>query len=150
MVICISGIIWWATGYAFAYGNAAENGFIGTKYFFGTGLLEEEQYGSWFFQFAFAATCATIVSGSLAERVNINTYVVFSFFMTGLIYPIIAAWTWGGGFLTKVGFEDFAGSGIVHLTGGVAGFCGTAICGPRLGMFVSARGKKDDIDEENR
>lgn len=55
--------------------------------------------------------------------------------MTGFIYPTVVAWTWGGGFLTGLGFSDFAGSGVVHLTGGISGLCGAAICGPRFGKY---------------
>ena len=133
MDACIGGVIWWACVYAFAYGDLAGD-FIGTTGFlcnnFGKG-----QYANWFFQWAFAATAATIVSGSLAERVNILTYVAFSGLMTGFIYPTVVAWTWNGGFLTKMGFLDLAGSGVVHLTGGAAGFVGAAILGPRLGLW---------------
>ena len=124
----------WATGYAFAYGDV-DGGFIGKKYFFGMGM--EGLYGSWFFQYAFACTAATIVSGSLAERVNINNYLIFSLLMTGFIYPVVVARTWGGGWLSEIGFCDFAGSGVVHLTGGIAGVAGAAICGPRMGKFDS-------------
>lgn len=148
MDACIGGLVWWGIGYAFAYGAPEENGFIGTKYFFGAGLADDNMYAAWFFQWAFAATAATIVSGSLAERVNINCYLVFSFLMTGFIYPVVVAWTWGQGYLTKLGFTDFAGSGIVHLTGGVAGFVGAAVCGARLGRFKPVRGEdQPDYDK---
>lgn len=132
----VGGLVWWAWGYGLAYGDV-DGGFIGKKYFFGYNM--EGQYGAWFFQYAFACTAATIVSGSLAERVNINNYLLFSFFMTGFIYPVIVAWTWGGGWLYEMGYLDFAGSGIVHLTGGISGLAGAAICGPRLGRFESIR-----------
>lgn len=75
------------------------------------------------------------MSGSLAERVNIYSYLLFSFFMTGFIYPTIVAWTWGSGWLYEMGYSDFAGSGIVHLTGGIAGLVGAIICGPRIGKY---------------
>lgn len=134
MDACIGGLVWWACGYAFAYGDV-DGGFIGSKYFLGMGLEDGPGYVDWFFQFAFAATAATIVSGSLAERVNIYSYLVFSFFMTGFIYPVVVAWTWGSGWLYEMGYSDFAGSGIVHLTGGIAGLVGAIICGPRIGKF---------------
>lgn len=134
MDACIGGLVWWACGYGFSYGDV-DGGFIGSKYFFGMGLEEGPGYVDWFFQFAFAATAATIVSGSLAERVNIYSYLLFSFFMTGFIYPTIVAWTWGSGWLYEMGYSDFAGSGIVHLTGGIAGLVGAIICGPRIGKY---------------
>ena len=147
MDFCIGGIVWWAWGYAFSH--EAEGGFIGTKNFFGIGMAG--LYGKWFLSYVFASTSATIVSGSLAERGKINSYLVFSFIMTGFIFPIVAAWVWGGGFLHKLGFRDFAGSGVVHLTGGTAGLAAAIICGPRLGKFKSIRedgdlGKNDNID----
>lgn len=81
----------------------------------------------------------TIVSGSLAERVNMYAYVFFALFLTGFVYPVVVAWTWGGGWLTEAGYLDFAGSGIVHMVGGVAGVTGAIILGPRLGKFKDAR-----------
>jgi Amt family ammonium transporter len=92
----------------------------------------------------------TIVSGSLAERVNMYAYVFFAFILTGFVYPVVVAWTWGGGWLTDLGYYDFAGSGIVHMVGGVAGVTGAIIIGPRLGRFTDIRtGKKlIDLEEE--
>lgn len=84
-------------------------------------------------------TAATIVSGSLAERTNVFCYILFAFFMIGFIYPTIVAWTWGKGWLFKMGFLDFAGSGIVHMVGGFAGLTGAIICGPRIGRFNDIR-----------
>lgn len=81
----------------------------------------------------------TIVSGSLAERVHMYSYICFAFFLTGFIYPTICAWTWGGGWLAAKGFSDFAGSGIVHMTGGFAGLAGAIVLGPRLGRFTDMR-----------
>jgi len=144
----VGGLIWWAWGYAFAYGDV-DGGFIGTKYFVGIGMKENKQYADWWFQYAFAATAATIVSGSVAERINIYCYITFAFLMIGFIYPIIVAWTWGSGWLSVKGFDDFAGSGIVHMTGGIAGLCGAIICGPRIGRFNDIRSEKA-IDEESQ
>ena len=98
MDICVSGVVWWAFGYALAYGNLDSHGVIGTSYFFCRGFGYGD-YALWFLRWSVAASSATIVSGSLAERVNIKTYIVFSAFMTGFIHPTIAAWTWNGGFL---------------------------------------------------
>ena len=91
----------------------------------------------WFFQMVFVATAASIVSGTLAERVKLWTFFAFVAVLTAIIYPIVGAWTWGGGWLTEMGFKDFAGSTIVHSTGGWAALAGALIVGPRLGKFRS-------------
>jgi Amt family ammonium transporter len=90
-----------------------------------------------FFQAAFAATAATIVSGAMAERTKFKSYFVYSFFITALIYPIVLRWTWGGGWLANLEFpfSDFAGSTIVHATGGWAAMMGAIILGPRIGKY---------------
>jgi len=75
------------------------------------------------------------VSGSLAERTYIDTYIVFAFLMSGILYPITASWVWGGGWLYNLGFKDFAGSGVVHMIGGFGGLIGTIILGPRIGIY---------------
>merc|ERR1719506_3083164 len=89
----------------------------------------------WFFQWAFCVTAATIVSGGVAERLQLGGYLLFTSWMTAIIYPTVGAMTWGGGFLYDMGYSDFAGSGIVHLTGGVGALVGAAVTKPRLGRF---------------
>lgn len=89
------------------------------------------------FQVAFAATAATIVSGAVAGRMKFGAYLVYSALLTGLIYPISGSWKWGGGFLDAMGFQDFAGSVVVHAVGGFAGLAGAIVLGPRLGRFTS-------------
>ena len=89
----------------------------------------------WFFQMVFVATTASIVSGALAERVKLWSFFVFIIVLTAFIYPIIGSWTWGGGWLSDMGFQDFAGSTIVHSTGGWAALAGTLIVGARKGKF---------------
>ena len=89
----------------------------------------------WFFQMVFVATAASIVSGALAERVRMWSFFVFVLVLTAIIYPVIGAWHWGGGWLAEMGFVDFAGSTIVHSTGGWAALAGVLIIGPRLGKF---------------
>jgi len=141
---------WWAFGWAFAYGgpyNGAgnlENGFIGTDQFFGIGFITRRDDGqiepstgmlNWFFQWAFCSAAATIVSGGVAERVNFPGYVSFSFMMTAFIYPVVVAWTWGYGFLGANNYMDFAGSGIVHMSGGVGALVGAALAGARKGRW---------------
>ena len=89
----------------------------------------------WFFQMVFVATAASIVSGALAERVKMWPFFLFTLFLTAFIYPVVGAWTWGGGWLGSMGFQDFAGSTIVHGTGGWAALAGILVIGPRLGKF---------------
>ncbi len=91
------------------------------------------------FQVAFAATAATIVSGAVAGRMRFASYLVYSAFLTGLIYPISGMWKWGEGFLDQMGFQDFAGSVVVHAVGGFAGLAGALVLGPRIGRFVKGR-----------
>ena len=89
----------------------------------------------WFFQMVFVATTASIVSGALAERVKLWSFFIFIVVLTAFIYPVIGSWTWGGGWLSEMGFQDFAGSTIVHSTGGWAALAGTLIVGARRGKF---------------
>ena len=89
----------------------------------------------WFFQMVFVATAASIVSGALAERVKMWPFFLFTLILTAVLYPVVGAWTWGGGWLSSLGFQDFAGSTIVHGTGGWAALAGALVVGPRLGKF---------------
>ena len=89
----------------------------------------------WFFQMVFVATAASIVSGAIAERIKMWSFFAFTLILTAVIYPIVGAWTWGGGWLAELGFSDFAGSTIVHGTGGWAALAGILVIGPRLGKF---------------
>ena len=101
-------------------------------------IQAESKYSTmsdWFFQMVFVATAASIVSGALAERVKMWSFFLFTLVLTALIYPIVGAWTWGGGWLNSMGFQDFAGSTIVHGTGGWAALAGILVVGPRLGKF---------------
>ena len=132
--ICACTLVWWFVGYGFAYGDDKGN-FIGESKFASEGFDGTNEYRDWMFQWAFAGTAATIVSGCLAERTQIIAYLIFSIFITAFIYPLVVHWTWGGGWLADRGYTDFAGSGIVHLVGGVAGLVGCKIVGPRLNRF---------------
>ena len=96
----------------------------------------------WFFQMVFVATTASIVSGTLAERVKLWSFFIFTAVLTAIIYPLVGAWTWGGGWLSQMGFSDFAGSTIVHSTGGWAALAGAIVVGPRLGKFRGDGGVK--------
>jgi len=148
MDACVGATWFWATGYAFAYGSDSSdsNWFIGgNKYFFlANGYEGKSGFHDWFFQFAFAATAATIVSGAVAERCSMGAYAGYSAVLTGFVYPVVVHWIWSGdGFLTafretpwlKVGVVDFAGCGVVHMVGGAAAGIGAAILGPRIGRF---------------
>lgn len=132
----IGAVFYWAIGAALAYG-ATSGGFFGTTGFFdgayGTGLGDGTQF---VFQMVFAATAATIVSGAVAERMKFPGYLIMSVAITAIIYPIVTHWQWSGeGWLGDLGFYDFAGSTLVHMTGGVAALMGAAILGPRLGKY---------------
>ncbi len=89
----------------------------------------------WFFQMVFVATAASVVSGAIAERIKMWSFFAFTLILTAIIYPIVGAWTWGEGWLYQQGFQDFAGSTIVHSTGGWAALAGVLVVGPRLGKF---------------
>mmetsp|Transcript_6627 Transcript_6627/g.7600 ORF Transcript_6627/g.7600 Transcript_6627/m.7600 type:complete len:506 (+) Transcript_6627:138-1655(+) len=147
---CTCAVAWWLLGYGFAYGDSA-GGFVGTSRFAGVGIGDEFAYQDWFFQFAFAATAATIVSGAVAERATFEAYMSYSVLLSIWVYPVVVHWVWGGGFLTAgpdgflgVGAIDFAGDGPVHMVGGVAGAIGSRLIGPRIGRY-DADGKLVDI-----
>ncbi len=135
---CITGLTFFAFGFALMFG--AGNLIFGHEFFFLRGLGETDAFGIpgyafWFFQFAFAATASTITSGALAGRCRFVPDLIYSTFLSGLIYPIVGHWIWGGGWLGELGFKDFAGSTVVHSVGGWAGLMGTLALGARLGRF---------------
>jgi Amt family ammonium transporter len=149
MDFCGGAIMFFLIGYSLAYGPDG-NDFIGWGDWalsgiggFDPGALVEGDYTisgpvDFFFQLAFAAAAATIVSGAMAERTKFKSYFIYSLVITGVIYPIVVHWTWGGGWLSQFGdglWTDFAGSSIVHMTGGLAALAGAAVLGPRIGKY---------------
>jgi Amt family ammonium transporter len=164
----IAGIFFWAFGYAVAYGPTY-GGFIGTGEVFlrdihnsagGDVATSSDGWEGWFFQWAFAGTAATIVSGSVAERTKFHAYLIYSAICATFIYPVVVHWVWGSGFLSawgampdaegnarplfsgtsaSNGMIDFAGSGVVHMVGGVSGLVGAMVIGPRTGRFVDGK-----------
>ncbi len=133
MDFSVGAIAYWAFGFALAYGGSSVGGFFAYGDFF---FANSDRSVEWFFQVVFAATAATIVSGAMAERTKFSSYLIYTPFITGIIYPIITHWQWSGdGWLSDLGFLDFAGSGLVHLTGGVAALAGVLVLGPRIGKY---------------
>ncbi|MAV21135.1 MAG: ammonium transporter [Acidimicrobiaceae bacterium] len=145
--MCIGVLAFYAVGYAFAYGDGGGWFIGGNSYFLSGSSLFEITDGlsgatDFFFQVVFAATAVTIASGAMAGRTKFSAYLLFSALMTAFIYPIVVHWTWGGGLIAKyinwgdaISYSDFAGSGIVHLTGGVAALMGAIALGPRIGKY---------------
>lgn len=138
MTISIGVLMYYLIGFGLMFGLDS-NGFVGTSGFL---LTSPDQFdfgipleGFWFFQAVFAATCATIVSGAMAERTRFSAYLYFTVLITGIVYPIVGHWVWGGGWLSQLGFIDFAGSTVVHAVGGVSALIGAALVGPRLGKY---------------
>jgi Amt family ammonium transporter len=143
MDFCAGAVAFLAVGYAIAFGGSTTGfgKFFGAKGFFlGEGVYAAGNLTpsvSFMFQVAFAATAATIVSGAMAERTKFKAYLVYSFVISFIIYPVIVRWTWGGGWLSQLGtpYHDFAGSGVVHMVGGIAAFWGAKMLGPRIGKY---------------
>ena len=151
----IAGLAYYVIGYNLMYVDV-DGGWIGSfEFFYGPSADELELLGGneeakeaviangystmsdWFFQMVFVATAASIVSGTLAERVKLWSFFIFIAILTAVVYPVVGAWTWGGGWLNELGFKDFAGSTIVHSTGGWAALAGAVVIGARRGKFRS-------------
>jgi len=173
---CCAALAFWLIGYGFAFGETA-GGFIGTTNFGSTEIFNVgdhlgegvDGWQFWFFQWTFAGTAATIVSGSVAERTKLEAYIIFSVVLTAIVYPVVVHWVWATGFLSawgaipdddgaarplfsgtdaSNGMIDFAGSGVCHMVGGWCGLIGAVIIGPRLGRF-NADGKPKDMEYYN-
>ncbi|MBN9888650.1 ammonium transporter [Salipiger abyssi] len=153
VLFSLAAIFYYLIGYNLMYplGTWSVDGVISGVW--GPGVLEAvgvtadaaDDYGyastgsDFFFQLMFCATTASIVSGTLAERIKLWPFLIFVIILTSIIYPLQASWKWGGGFLDEAGFLDFAGSTVVHSVGGWAALTGAIILGPRLGRFVDGR-----------
>ncbi len=166
VVFACSTVAFWVIGWGLMFGDG--NPFIGLQGLFmiggadnspATGDAYQGVYSAlnwtgvplaakFFFQLVFAGTAATIVSGSVGGRIKYFSFILFSFALVGLIYPIVGHWIWGGGFLAKLGFWDFAGSTVVHSVGGWAALTGAIILGPRFGKFGS-KGEINTIPGHN-
>jgi Amt family ammonium transporter len=134
----LAGIMFYLVGYGFMYNDVS--GYIGTPALWNPEAAADPADGyskmsDWFFQMVFCATAMSIVSGTIAERIKLIPFLIFAIILTGIIYPIQGSWTWGGGWLSEMGFSDFAGSTIVHSVGGWAALTGAIIIGPRLGKY---------------
>jgi Amt family ammonium transporter len=157
IVFAISSISFFTMGWGIMFGDG--NDFLGLKGVFFvlgednspavgenyTGVYKSISWASvplwakFFFQLVFAGTSATIVSGAVGERIKFRSFIFFSFLMVALIYPIVGHWIWGGGWLGKMGFIDFAGSTVVHSVGGWAALTGAILLGPRLGKYRNGK-----------
>lgn len=142
----ISGIMFWLVGYNLLY-DGVDGGYMGSFSLFSHGAADkaalETGYATdsdWFFQMVFCATAASIVSGTVAERIKLWPFLIFVAILTGIIYPIQASWQWGGGWLSEAGFSDFAGSTLVHSTGGWAALVGAILLGSRIGKYDAKGG----------
>lgn len=144
IVFAVSSLGFMLLGWGLMFGG--DNPFIGTQNLFVLGGSDLSFYndtltsnvpfwGKFFFQLVFCGTAATIVSGAVAERIKYVSFIIFSFILTLLIYPVIGHWVWGGGWLANLGFMDFAGDTVVHSVGGWAALAGALILGPRIGKY---------------
>jgi ammonium transporter, Amt family len=143
--LSISFLVFWAVGFSIAFGDG--NGFTGYSGWFLQGGFENFSVlegtvnieGMFFFQAVFVAVSLAIVYGAMLDRVKFPAYLAFGVLYVGIIYPIVAHWTWGGGWLDERGFVDYAGSSIVHLQGALAALAGTLVLGARLGKFRNGK-----------
>ena len=139
----VAGLMFWAMGYNLMYAGD-EITYFGTWFSPWAAADPEGDFSGgyasgsdWFFQMVFCATTASIVSGTLAERIKLLPFMIFTVVLTGVIYPIVGSWEWGGGWLDQQGFSDFAGSTLVHSTGGWAALVGAILLGARKGKFAA-------------
>lgn len=135
LTISIGPIVFYLIGYGLMFGDSF-NSLFGSNSFLLNGV---EDIGFFVFQAMFVATCATIISGAVAERIKIGVYVIITIAMTSFIYPVIGHWIWADGWLAELGFSDFAGSTVVHLTGAAGALTVVLFLGPRLGKYTKGK-----------
>ena len=148
MDFCIGTPCFWLVGFGLMFG--AGNGFIGkiggiaTEAHYGSGMLPDGVpfWAFLIFQTVFCATSATIVSGAMAERTKLLSYCIYSLMISLVVYPVSGHWIWGGGFISQMGFHDFAGSCAIHMVGGISALIGAAMLGPRIGKFSKDKSGK--------
>ncbi|MHB1127825.1 MAG: ammonium transporter [Bacillota bacterium] len=148
MDFAMGSLVFWVVGFAIAFG-IDRGGLFGSSGFLVSGSFEHlgisiPLMAFVLFQTMFCATAATIVSGAMAERTKFISYLIYSVVISAIIYPVVTHWVWGGGWLAKMGFVDFAGSTVVHSVGGWAALVGAAIIGPRVGKYTK-EGKNNAI-----
>ncbi len=141
MDFCIGTVMFILIGFGLFLGEDLV-GFIGKPGFDIFTSYESFDWSNFVFNLVFCATTATIVSGAMAERTKFLSYCVYSAVISAVIYPVEAHWTWGGGWLARMGFHDFAGSNCIHMVGGICALIGAAILGPRIGKFVKDKSGK--------
>ncbi len=140
MDFSVGSLTFWILGFSIMFG-IDKGGFIGEISLLSSGSFEHlglniPKEAFLIFQTVFCATAATIVSGAMAERTKFLSYLIYSFFISAVIYPVVGHWAWGGGWLSQLGFHDFAGSSVVHSVGGWSAFIGAWIVGPRIGKYT--------------
>ncbi|MCI8787766.1 MAG: ammonium transporter [Lachnospiraceae bacterium] len=141
MDFCIGTVVFILIGFSLLLGEDVA-GLIGKPGFDIFTAYESFDWSNFVFNLVFCATTATIVSGAMAERTKFLSYCIYSAVISALIYPIEAHWIWGGGWLSRIGFHDFAGSCAIHMVGGVCALIGAKILGPRIGKFVTDKDGK--------
>ena len=146
LVLSVASINYFLVGFGFS--TMAEGGLMGSTHFLGF-YFTYTDYVKFLFHYSLCVMMATIATGPIAERTSLDTYFFFTFVTSAFIFPIIMAWCWEDGFLANYGFKDYAGAGIVHITGGIAGFVGTYLTGPRTGIFRKEASMDYILDEEN-
>jgi len=152
MDFSVGSLVFFLIGFGLMFGDSI-GGFLGGSKFFLSSASPDTagglwEFAFWLFQAVFAATAATIVSGGMAERTKFTSYLLYSIAITAVVYPISGHWIWGGGWLSEMGFVDFAGSTVVHSVGGWAALMGAILLGPRIGKYTK-EGKPRAIPGHN-